>query len=233
MKESQTKIFESDNLWASIFKMVVPALIAIVVMLIYNMADMIFVGQTGDTAQVAAVSVVSPVFSLIMAIAMLISGGGIVIIARDLGAKDLEHARMSASLCMWAAVVLGILSGVFVVLFQKPLLSFLGTTSDMEAFARTYMIILACGAPFLMISNMLGQVLRAEGAVKEGLIGNLLGTILNIILDPIFILYFHMGVTGAAVATVIGNFAATIYYFHYMVKKSQILNMDMRYFSKN
>ena len=232
MKESQTKIFESDNIWASIFKMVVPALIAILVMLIYNMADMIFVGQTGDTAQVAAVSVVSPVFSLIMAVAMLISGGGIVIIARDLGAKDLEHARMSASLCMWAAVVLGILSGVFVVLFQKPLLSFLGTTSDMEAFARTYMIILACGAPFLMISNMLGQVLRAEGAVKEGLIGNLLGTILNIILDPIFILYFHMGVTGAAVATVIGNFAATIYYFHYMVKKSQILNMDMRYVKK-
>ncbi len=225
MKDNQVKIFESDNLWASIFKMVGPALIAILVMLIYNMADMIFVGQTGETAQVAAVSVVGPVFNMIMAVAMLISGGGTVIIARDLGAKDIEHAKIAASLCMWAAIIGGIIAGGLIIGFHPLLLKFLGTTEDIFVYAKQYMIILACGAPFLLITNMLAQVIRAEGAVKEGLIGNMLGTVVNIILDPIFILGLNMGVVGAAVATVIGNITGTLYYLYYMKKKAVVLNM--------
>lgn len=229
MKDKQMKVYESDNLWPSVLKMVIPALIAIMVMLIYNMADMIFVGQTGDTAQVAAVSVVSPIFNIIMAVAMLISSGGTVIISKDLGAKDLEHAKMVSSLCMWTAVILGIVSGAVIIALNKPLLAFLGATTDIEGYARNYIIILAMGAPFLLLTNMLGQVMRAEGAMKEGLIGNLMGTIINIILDPIFILVLGMGVTGAAIATVIGNMAATVYYGLYMKKKAVVLNMKPHY----
>ena len=201
MKEKQLKIFESDNLWGSIFKMVIPALIAILVMLIYNLADMIFVGQTGETGQVAAISVAGPVFNLIMALAMLISSGGSVLIASDLGKKDTEHARMVSSLCTWSALVLGILAGALVIIFHRPLLSVLGATEDIWLYTRNYMLILAMGAPFLLLSNMFGQILRAEGAFKEGLIGNLLGTVINIILDPLFILVFKKGVVGAAIAT--------------------------------
>ena len=233
MEEKQLKVFESDNLWKSIFKMVVPALIAILVMLIYNMADMIFVGQTGVTAQVAAVSVVGPVFNIIMAVAMLISGGGTVIISKDLGAKEMEHARMTASVCMWAAIIFGVIAGALIILLHRPLLGFLGTTSDISEYARQYMIILALGSPFLLVSNMLAQVLRAEGAIKDALIGNLLGTVLNIILDPIFILTLHMGVVGAAIATVIGNISATVYYMVYMKRKAVVLNMEPKYALKN
>lgn len=229
MKEKQVELFDSENLWKSIFSMVGPALIAILVMLIYNMADMIFVGQTGDTAQVAAVSVVGPVFNMIMAVAMLISGGGTVIIARDLGAKDIGHAKMTASLCMWAAIIGGVIAGGLIIGFHPVLLKFLGTTKDIFIYARQYMIILACGAPFLLISNMLAQVIRAEGAVKEGLIGNMLGTVVNIVLDPIFILGLDMGVVGAAIATVIGNITGTLYYLFYMQKKAVVLNMKPSY----
>lgn len=229
MNEKQIKLFESDNLWASIFKMVGPTLIAIMVMLLYNMADMVFVGQTGETAQVAAVSVVGPVFNIIMAVAMLISGGGTVIISRDLGAKELEHAKMVASLCTWSAIVFGVISGAVIIALNGPLLRFLGATPDMELYAKQYMLILAAGAPFLLVTNMLGQVLRAEGAVKEALIGNLSGTFLNIILDPVFILLLHMGVVGAAIATVIGNVVGTIYYVFYMKKKAVVLNAKLRY----
>ena len=229
MEERQLKIFESNNLWKSIFKMVVPALIAILVMLIYNMADMIFVGQTGETAQVAAVSVVGPVFNIIMAVAMLISGGGTVIIAKDLGAKDMEHARMVSSVCMWAAIIFGVIAGALIILFNRPLLGFLGATADIREYARQYMIILALGSPFLLVSNMLAQVLRAEGAIKDALIGNLLGTVLNIALDPIFILTLHMGVVGAAIATVLGNISATTYYAVYMKRKAVVLNMKPSY----
>ncbi len=229
MQEKQVKLFESDNLWSSIFKMVVPALIAILVMLIYNMADMIFVGQTGETAQVAAVSVVGPIFNMIMAVAMLISAGATVIISGDLGKKDNEHAKMVSALSIWAGIILGILAGALIIALHQPLLGFLGATPDMVDYAKNYMIILALGAPFLLISNMLSQVLRAEGAVKEGLLGNLTGTIINIILDPIFILGLNMGVVGAAIATVLGNMVATVYYIFYMKKKAVVLNMKPSY----
>ena len=228
MGDKRTKIFESDNLWKSIFSMVVPALIAILVMLIYNMADMIFVGQTGETAQVAAVSVVGPVFNLIMAVAMLISGGGTVIISKDLGAKDNDHAKTISAVCIWGAIILGGLSAVFIICCNNPLLAFLGATPNIEDYARQYMIILALGAPFLLISNMLGQLLRAEGAVKDGLIGNLTGTAVNIILDPVFILAMDMGVVGAAIATVIGNIVASGFYFIYMRKKAIVINMSLK-----
>ena len=82
MEDNRKRIYESDDLWRSIFSMVMPVMLAILVMLVYNMADMIFVGQTGDTAQVAAVSIVGPVFNLIMAVAMLLSAGGTVLISR-------------------------------------------------------------------------------------------------------------------------------------------------------
>ncbi|MCR4902757.1 MAG: MATE family efflux transporter [Butyrivibrio sp.] len=233
MKEDQVKVFESNNLWGSIFKMVIPALIAILVMLIYNMADMIFVGQTGETAQVAAVSVVGPIFSLIMAFAMLISAGATVIISSDLGKKDNEHARMVASLSIWSGIICGIIAGALIIIFNKPILVFLGATTDIITYARNYMLILAAGAPLLLISNMLSQVLRAEGAVKEGLVGNLMGTVVNIILDPIFILGFGMGVVGAAIATVIGNLVATVYYLLYMKNKAIVINMKLSYAKVN
>jgi len=233
MKEDQVKVFESNNLWGSIFKMVIPALIAILVMLIYNMADMIFVGQTGETAQVAAVSVVGPIFNLIMAFAMLISAGATVIISSDLGKKDNEHARMVASLSIWSGIICGIIAGALIIIFNKPILVFLGATTDIITYARNYMLILAAGAPLLLISNMLSQVLRAEGAVKEGLVGNLMGTVVNIILDPIFILGFGMGVVGAAIATVIGNLVATVYYLLYMKNKAIVINMKPSYAKVN
>ena len=130
MPEKQKELFESDNLWKSILSMVIPALLAILVMLLYNMADMVFVGQTGETAQVAAVSIVGPVFNLIMAVAMLLSAGGTVLISKDLGAKNEEHARQISAVCMWGAIFLGILSTMIIVGFGKPLLEFLGTTPD-------------------------------------------------------------------------------------------------------
>ena len=162
-----------------------------------------------------------------MAVAMLLSAGGTVLISKDLGAKNEEHAKQVSAVCMWGAIIFGVISAVLIIAAHKPVLQFLGTTEDTYGFARTYMIILALGAPFLLISNMLGQLLRAEGAVKDALIANLAGTMVNIILDPIFILALKMGVGGAAIATVLGNLVATVICLRYMKKKAVVLNMKL------
>ncbi len=101
------KLFQQQSVWKAIFSTAIPALLTIVIMIFYNMADMFFIGQLGDTAKVASVSVVSPVFNIIMALATMIGVGGSAIIAGAFGAVDQEKAKNISSLCFYSAVVLG------------------------------------------------------------------------------------------------------------------------------
>lgn len=227
------KIYTEDSVWKSILQMAVPALITILVMIFYNMADMFFIGQTGNTAMVASVSIVSPVFSLIMGIATMTGIGGSTIIANVLGGGDRKKASVISSLCFWFSLVIGILLAIVLLIAREPLLSFLGAVGDMHDGAETYLSILALGTPFLLLSGALGNLVRAEGAVKEGLIGNLAGTVTNIVLDPLFILIFHWGIGGAAVATVIGNAAGTFFYVGFILRKSAVLTMNPRLLKGN
>lgn len=147
-------------------------------------------------------------------------------IAKSLGEGEKNMARIYASLCFWGALLMGIIIGIMIILFREPLLGILGATSDTRAFARTYMIICAAGVPFMLVSTTLASIIRSEGVILEGVIGNMTATVINIILDPIFILVFKMGVAGAALATVLGNLTGCIYFFIYVKRKAQILNMN-------
>lgn len=207
MTEKQEKIFSSGNVWNAIITMAVPAMVSMLVMILYNMADMFFVGRTGDTAQVAAVSVVGPVFTLIMAAGSMLGGGGCALIAKTLGQQDEEAVKLYSSLCCWGGVVIGFLLTAVVLIFRTPLLYFLGTNADIWSYAKTYLTILALGAPVMIFTSTFNNILRSEGAVKEAMAGNLIATVTNIILDPLFILVLGYGVGGAAFATVLGNLA--------------------------
>ena len=221
-------LFRTGSVWRAIFTMAVPSVIIIFVMFLYNIADMFFIGCLGDTAQVAAVSVVGPVFSILAAVATMLGAGGCAIIARCFGAKEIEQGRLYASVCFWAGTVLGIVVCAALLLWGTPLLKMLGSTPETTPYALQYLRVLAVGAPFLILSNTLAMLVRAEGAVKDGLIGNLLGTVVNLLLDPLFILAFHWGVSGAAAASVLGNAAATGWYLLYMARKSTVLTFDPR-----
>lgn len=168
--------------------MAIPAMINILVMILYNMADMFFIGQLGNSALVAAVSISSPVFTMMMAFGSMIGGGGCALIARTLGAGDSEHVRLYSSLCCWGSVLIGGVFTIVILLFQSPILSVLGANSEFWGYAKTYLTILAFGAPVMIFTTGMGNVVRSEGAVKEGMIGNLISTITNIVLDPLFIL---------------------------------------------
>lgn len=233
MTEKQEKIFSSGNVWNAIITMAVPAMVSMLVMILYNMADMFFVGRTGDTAQVAAVSVVGPVFTLIMAAGSMLGGGGCALIAKTLGQQDEEAVKLYSSLCCWGGVVIGFLLTAVVLIFRTPLLYFLGTNADIWSYAKTYLTILALGAPVMIFTSTFNNILRSEGAVKEAMAGNLIATVTNIILDPLFILVLGYGVGGAAFATVLGNLAGGCYLIFYLRTHKTALTVSPRYAVKN
>ena len=210
------KLFRTQSVWKSIFSLAVPSVIIILVMILYNMTDMFFVGQLGDTRQVAAVSVVGPLFSLSAAVATMLGSGGCALIAKALGSDHMQKAKAYASLCFWGAIGFGIVIGAALLSAGKAILPVLGATEEILPYAGIYLYVCALGVPFMLASTTLGTIIRAEGAVKEGMVGNMAATFVNILLDPLFILVFGMGVAGAAAATVIGNLVGTLYYVYFM-----------------
>lgn len=226
-------LFRSKSVWSVIARMSIPALVSILVMLLYNMTDMYFVGQTGDYSQVAAISLVMPVFTVLMAISTMLGNGACTLIAQAFGGNDTDQARSCASLCVWGCVGFG---GIFLVLsflLSTTLLRFLGANEEMWEYAKLYLLVLAAGAPLILLNHSLGGILRGEGAVKPGMYGGLVATVTNIILDPIFISGFHMGVGGAAAATVLGNLAGIVYFLLYKRRHTSILNWELQYVKRD
>ena len=227
------KLFRRQSVWKSIFSLAIPSVIIILVMILYNMTDMFFVGQLGDYNQVAAVSVVGPLFSVAAAVATMLGSGGCALIAGALGSDDIKRAKTYASLCGWGSVGFGLLITVVLLLTKNAVLPLLGATEEFLPYAESYMGICALGVPFLLASTTLGTIIRAEGAVRQGMTGGMIATLTNMVLDPLFILVMGMGVAGAAVATVIGNIVGTLYYAYFMWKKATVLNMNAHLAGKN
>lgn len=226
-------LFRDKPVWTVIFSLAIPSCITILIMTVYNMADMFFVGMLGDTAQVAAVSIVSPFFSLVMAIATMIGAGGCSVVANAIGAEKKEEAKTYSSLCCMTSVVIGIICSAVILSSTTTILNLLGANEDIMVSSYTYMRTLAVGVPFMLFSTGFASILRAEGAIKEGLIGNMMGTILNIALDPIFILVLQKGVEGAAIATVIGNVVSSAFYLYFIVKKATVISVNPRFAMKD
>ena len=114
---------------------------------------------------------------------------------------------------------------------MKDILKISGASSNTYQFSKDYLIIVAFGAPFVVNQMAMGQIVRAEGSSKEAMIGMMIGTVVNIVLDPIMILYMNMGVAGAALATIIGNACSTLYYIYHILRKKSFLSINFKDFS--
>ncbi len=214
----------------AVFKMAVPSVISSLVTVIYNMADTFFVGQTGDPLQVAAVSLTNPIFILLMAAANMLGMGGSAVASIALGRKEDTRAKNVSSFVFYASLAIGITIMLILLIFMNPILTLFGADADTYAFARGYTFHISYGAPLIIWSAVSGMLLRVEGASKEAMVGNMTGTVTNIILDPVFISVFGMGAAGAAMATTIGNTFACIYYLWYYLKKTKLLSISPKYF---
>ena len=221
-------LFRDLPVWKSIASLAIPSLLSILVMIFYNLADTFFIAQLGDMAKVAAISIVSPVFSIIMALGTMLGVGAGTVISVAFGAGDTEKAKNTASLCFYAGIVLSAIISVLLLAFSSPLLRFLGTQPEMWADAATYLRVLAPGTVFMISSTTVSALIRAEGGVREGLRGYLAGTVTNIVLDPMFILVFRWGVAGAAVATVLGNLVSVLLYLVYIRRHATVVSLDTK-----
>ena len=192
-------------------------MLTMVIVIIYNLADTFFVGQTHNDMMVAAVSVAAPIFTLLITIGTLIGSGGCSIISRAIGSNNREISKQTSSFCFYVSILIGIIFALLLLIGCEPILYLIGATDNTIHLASVYLRIIAVGSPFIIFSNTMANVIRADGAAKESMIGNMIGTVINIILDPVMILLLNFGIAGAAVATVIGNIFACIYYITYII----------------
>ncbi len=228
--EEKKLIFEKVPVPKAVAKLALPTVMSMLVTILYNMVDTYFVGQTGDPNQVAAVSIATPAFFVLMALGNIFGIGGGSYISRLLGEGRPEKAKHVSSFSFYGAAAVGIaLVGVFL-LGMPFILKVIGSDEYTAGYAEEYLKWVTLGAPFITITAGLPNIVRSEGSAKAAMLGMMIGTVTNIILDPIMILTLRMGVAGAAIATVIGNCAALVYYVIYFLKSKTILSISPKDF---
>ncbi|MGN0378389.1 MAG: MATE family efflux transporter [Butyrivibrio sp.] len=231
VENKNLEVFESATVQKAVFKNALPAMAAMLMVLIYNLADTFFIGQTNDDIQIAAVSLATPVFLLFMAVGTIFGIGGTSVISRAIGAGKLDYAKKVCSFCMWSCVGVGIIMSILFLLFMNNILTLVGASKDTWEYAKIYLMIVSVSGPFVLISNCYSNILRAEGQSGRAMTGQLLGNLLNVILDPIMIRGFEWNIAGAAIATVIGNVVGACYYIGYFLSGKSILSINVKIFT--
>lgn len=232
MKDN-TQVFESYSVPRAVRTLALPSMMGMLVNIVYNLADTFFVGQTGNANMVAAVSVTMPLFLLFIACGNLFGVGGCAFVSRSLGEGKTERVKTISSFCVYSAIGVGLVMTVLFLVFRKPVLYAVGASDATFAYAADYLKYVAIGSPFIVSSVMLGNLVRGEGAARVSMIGSIIGQVVNIVLDPIFILnkgdkFFGLampfgtgqGVAGAAIATVIGNVVSVVFFLIYFLRAS-------------
>lgn len=225
------EMFRSAPVGQAVLKNTLPAMAAMLMVLIYNLADTFFIGQTHDALQVAAVSLATPVFLIFMALGSVFGIGGTSVISRALGEGRSEYAKKVCSFCMWSCVIVGVTVAAVFLIFMNQILTLVGASEDTWNYTKTYLFIVTLCGPFVLISSCFSNVVRAEGHPGKAMMGQLLGNLLNVILDPIMILAFGWNVAGAAIATVIGNLFAAGYYISFYLRGQSSLGVNIRNFT--
>ncbi len=212
-------------------KLCIPTVVVILVMIIYNMADTYFIGQTGDPNKIAAISLSMPFFTILSGVATLFGNGGCTSISMALGRKDHTKIKSFCSICCYSALAVGIAFMLIVLFAIHPIATMLGADENTMEYTCQYLMIFSLGAPFVMFNQTYNCVVRADGAASQSMVSNLLGTVSNIVLDALFIMVFHWDVAGAALATVIGNMLTSIYLVYYLWKKQPAFRPYPKYFT--
>lgn len=222
-------LFEKAPVSKAYFKLALPVVLSMVISLVYNMVDTYFVAQTQNTNLVAGVSLCAPIFTLMIALGDIFGIGGSSVISRLFGQKLDEKGKNVSGFCFYGAIVCGILVSIIMILAKNPILALLETNKATLPYASQYYTYMALGATLIIVSLTPSNLMRTEGLATESMIGTITGSIVNIILDPIFILYLNMGAGGAAFATIIGYLASDLVFIYLTLKKSKKLSISLKH----
>ena len=217
--EEKEELFESAPIGQAAMTLILPTVISQLVMLIYNMADTWFVGQTGDPYQVAAVTVTYPIFMMMNALANLFGIGGSSLVSRMLGMRKREKPGEIASFSIWAAGSITLIYSLVCMLFGDVMLNTIGVDAGTFDYAKDYIFwtVIIGGIP-TVLNLVLANLIRAQGEARIASIGMSLGGVLNLLLDPIFIFTFRMGVGGAALSTCLSNTISMIFLICHIIR---------------
>ena len=214
MKPSENPL-GSEPVSTLLRRFAVPSVIAMLVSALYNMVDQLFIGHSIGVLGNAATNVAFPLSMVCTSIGLLCGIGGAANFNLCMGRREPEHAKSYVGNAISMLAILGVILCVAVQLFLRPMMLLFGATPDVIDYACTYTRITSIGFPFLIVTIGGSNLIRADGSPKFSMLCNLIGAIVNTILDPLFIFVFHMGMAGAALATITGqilSFALVVFY---------------------
>lgn len=207
----------------------IPSIVAMLVSSLYNIVDQIFIGQGVGYLGNAATNVAYPLTTICLAIALLIGVGSAARFSLALGSEQKEKAELAVGNAISMMFLFGLLYVILIQLFLYPLLRLFGATPDVLPYAESYTRITAIGMPLLIVTNGLSNLARADGSPRFSMTCMIIGAVINTILDPIFIFVFDMGMSGAALATVIGQLVSFLMAISY-IRKFKHIELKRKHF---
>lgn len=227
--------FSQGKVWRNIVSQAVPMVLAQLVLLLYNVVDRIYIGHLPGTNSLAltGIGLAFPLTTLIAAFTMLFGSGGAPLFAIARGAKEEEKAEEILGNTFALLVGCSVILFVLCYLFRRPILYLFGASDASYVYADEYLKIYLWGTPFVMISTGLNGFINAQGFPKTGMLTTVIGAFLNLVLDPIFIFGYHMGVSGAALATIISQIVSAVWVFRFLTGKKALLHIRRRYMRIN
>lgn len=208
--------FATEPIGRLIVKFAVPSVIALLVNSLYNIVDQIFIGWGVGYLGNGATNIVFPITIIALALSMMIGNGGVAYLSLKMGEGEVETAKKGVGNAVTLVTIVSILLAVVFLVWIDPILTLFGATDVLRPFALEYGFIIGAGLPFMMISAAINSMIRADGSPKYAMLSMVIGAIINVILDPVFIFVFQMGVKGAAIATIIGQVASFVVSVLYM-----------------
>lgn len=230
MEDKKIRLLRDEKVSKAILKLSIPMVMGMMIQVLYNLVDTYFIGMLNDANQLAAANISLPVFMMLMAIAGIVGSGSSSYISRCLGNKDYEEANKTISIATGILVIMSIIVMIVGIFMSPNIAKGLGANDATFNYTYKYIFIMFIGAIPVMCSYALGQLLRSEGNIMQSVIGLTLGTVVNIVLDPVFIFGLKMEITGAAIATIIGQTSTLLYFMYAFLKGKTTLKINLKKF---
>lgn len=232
--ENKHNFMETEGITKLLIKFSLPAMVGMFVNALYNIVDRVYIGNIKDIGHlgITGVGISFPIVILIFSFALLIGIGGAASMSLKLGEKNKEEAEKILGVIFFFSIFVSVVLMILINLYMDKIIMLIGGSEQTFSYAKSYLWYLNWGAPGVIVGISLNAAIRADGSPKMAMTTLLLGAITNIVLDPVFIFYFGLGVKGAAIATIISQYFSaiwTIYYFNSTLSKLKIHKKYIRY----